>query len=92
MPYLIIALSFGIAGAVVARAKGNSMFIWFLISAVVPFIGLIAAILYRAEADEPRRMCPGCGKVVAVHDALCTRCGTELEYPDELLQPPAAAV
>ena len=92
MAYLIIALSFGLAGALVARAKGNSMFIWFLISAVVPFIGLIAAILYRAEADEPRRQCPGCGKIVAVHDALCTRCGTELEYPDELLQPPAAAV
>ena len=83
MAYLIIALFFALAGAWVARLKGNSMVIWFLISGIVPFVGLLAAMLYRAEADEPRRLCPTCGKVVMLHDALCTRCGTELEYPEE---------
>ena len=33
-----------------------------------------------------------CGKVCMLYDALCTRCGTELEYPDELLQPRAPAL
>lgn len=92
MSYLIIALFFALAGAWVARLKGNSMLLWFVISGVVPFIGLLAALLYRAEADEPRRQCPTCGKVVMLHDALCTRCGTELEFPDELVQPPAPAL
>jgi hypothetical protein len=92
MPYLIIALSFALAGAWVARLKGNSMVIWFLISGIVPFIGLIAALMYRAEDEEPRRSCPTCGRVCMLHDALCTRCGTELEWPDELLQPPAPAL
>jgi hypothetical protein len=89
MAYVIIALFFGLAGAWVARLKGNSMFVWFLISAIIPFVGLLAALLYRAEADEPRRQCPTCGRVCMLHDALCTRCGTELEWPDEVLQPPA---
>ena len=43
----------------------------------------VAAIFMRNEATEPRRECPGCGKVVPAHDALCTRCGTELYLPDD---------
>lgn len=92
MAYLIIALSFALAGAWVARLKGNSMLLWFLISGIVPFLGLIAALLYRADDEEPRRSCPTCGRVCMLHDALCTRCGTELEWPDELVQPPAPAL
>jgi len=88
--YLALCLWFGIAGAVVARIKGSSMFLWFLISAILPLFGLIALMLYRSERDEPRRQCPGCGKIVKIHDALCMRCGTELEFPDEVIAPEAA--
>ncbi|MGH2967936.1 MAG: hypothetical protein ACRDK0_02550, partial [Solirubrobacteraceae bacterium] len=59
----------------------------FLISALLPFAGLLAALLYRNDRDEPRRRCPGCGKVVKLHDALCTRCGTELEFPELVIEP-----
>ena len=90
MIYLLLCLWFGVAGAVVARIKGSSMFLWFLISAIIPLFGLIALMLYRSDRDEPRRQCPGCGKIVMIHDALCTRCGTELEYPDEVIAPEAA--
>jgi hypothetical protein len=80
--YVVIALCFGLAGGLVARQKGSSFFLWFLIAAIPPFIGLLAAVLYRDEREEPLRRCPGCGKVVPVHQALCTRCGTELEFPE----------
>ncbi len=82
MVYLLICLWFGIAGAVVARIKGSSMVLWFLISATLPVFGLLALLLYRSDREELRRQCPGCGKVVKLHDALCTSCGTELEFPD----------
>jgi len=84
--YVFIALGFGLAGGVVARLKGNGWFatgVWFLIALCIPFVGLLCAILYRSDAEELRRRCPGCGKVVPLHDALCTRCGTELEFPEE---------
>jgi hypothetical protein len=83
--YVIICLFFGLAGGVVGRIKGSSFVLWFLISALVPFLGLLTAIFYRWDNRELRRQCPGCGKVVKLHDALCTRCGTELEFPEVAL-------
>jgi hypothetical protein len=89
--YLVIAFSFALAGGLVGRLKGSSFFIWFLISGILPVLGLVAALLYRTERDELRRQCPGCGKIVKLHDALCTRCGTELEFPEIAIEPESAA-
>jgi hypothetical protein len=89
--YLVIAFSFALAGGLVGKIKGSSFFIWFLISGVLPVIGLVAALLYRTERDELRRQCPGCGRIVKLHDAICTRCGTELEFPDVAIEPESAA-
>ena len=91
MAYLITAFSFALAGGLVGRIKGSSFFIWFLISGFLPVIGLVAALLYRSERDELRRQCPGCGRIVKLHDALCIRCGTELEFPDVAIEPESAA-
>jgi uncharacterized OB-fold protein len=57
----------------------------------VPVGGLLAALLYRNDRDELRRQCPGCGRVVKLHDAICTRCGTELEFPDVAIEPESTA-
>ena len=81
MAYLFIALCFAVAGGIVGRLKGSSFFIWFLISGIVPVIGLATALLYRWDRNELRRECPGCGRVVKLHDAICTRCGSELDFP-----------
>jgi hypothetical protein len=62
--------------------KGSSFFVWFLISACVPFLGLLTAVCYRWDKRELRRQCPDCGRIVKLHDAVCTRCGAELEFPD----------
>jgi hypothetical protein len=93
MVYIVIAMSFALAGGFVGRLKGSSFFIWFLISGAVPVIGLAAAVLYRYDTDEPRRRCPTCGNVCMLHDALCTRCGSELDFPEEseIVQPVAPA-
>jgi hypothetical protein len=90
MVYVVIALSFAVAGGIVGRIKGSSFLLWFLISGLFPVIGLAAAVLYRFDSDEPRRTCPDCGRVCMLHDAVCTRCGAELDFPDEseILPPP----
>ena len=87
MAYLVIAFCFGLAGGIVGRIKGSSFVLWFLISAVVPFFGLMAAIAYRFDRDEPRRRCPKCGRVTLAYDALCMRCGEELEFPEQTMAP-----
>ena len=89
--FLLILALFGVAGGLQGRSKGSSFVLWFFISAILPILGPVGALLYRVERDELRRQCPGCGKVVPLYDALCTRCGTELEFPDEAIVPESQA-
>lgn len=91
MAYLVICFFFGLAGGVVGKLKGSSFVLWFLISAILPFVGLLAAVLSRVESDELRRQCPTCGNVVPLHDALCTRCGSELDFPETAIVPASVA-
>ena len=90
--YISIALGFALGGGVVGKIKGSSFWIWFLISGAIPVLGLLAAVCYRSERDELRRQCPGCGRVVKIYDAICTRCGTELDFPEVAIEPESAAM
>jgi hypothetical protein len=90
--YVVIALSFAFAGGIVGKLKGSSFWIWFLVSGAIPVIGLLTAVVYRSERDELRRQCPTCGRVCKVYDALCVRCGTELEFPETAIAPESATV
>jgi hypothetical protein len=85
MPYLFICLVFAITGGVIGRIKGSSFVLWFLISGILPVFGLMAAVLYRFERDEPQRQCPRCGKMLKLYDQLCMGCGLDLEFPEEAL-------
>jgi hypothetical protein len=87
MAYVLIASGFGLGGGYIGKIKGSSFVLWFVISGLVPVFGLLAAIAYRVEREELRRQCPGCGRVTKIYDALCTRCGTELEYPEVAIAP-----
>jgi uncharacterized OB-fold protein len=50
----------------------------------------MAAVCYRWDNRELRRQCPGCGRVLKLHDAVCMKCGYELEFPDVAIAPEAA--
>src|SRR4029453_1050698 len=90
-PYLIVALLFGLTTGIVGRRKGSLFFLWFRVGAILPLLGLIAAVLYRSEHEEPERRCPTCNKVLKLHVQVCPRCGTDLHLPDpaEVRQGPA---
>ena len=82
MAYLVICLCFGLATAIVGKSKGSSFWMWFLIGAVVPFLGLIAALLSRREQGEPERRCPRCGAVHKLYVQVCNKCGEDMYLPD----------
>jgi hypothetical protein len=81
-PYVIIAVTSGIAAGVIGRAKGSSFFIWSMVGLVLPLIGVVAVILYRSEEEEPERQCPTCNRVVKLYVQVCPRCGTDLYMPE----------
>jgi peptidoglycan/LPS O-acetylase OafA/YrhL len=91
LSFLVILFFFGLAGGYIGRVKGSSFTMWFLISFCIPFIGLLTAVLYRYENEELRRECPRCHKVLKLYDAVCMRCGNELEFPDVAIAPEARA-
>ena len=81
--YLVIAFFFGLAGGVVGKIKGSSF------CAVVPDLGDRAVPRPARGGPLPLRAATSCaasardcGKIVKLYDALCTRCGTELEFPE----------
>lgn len=69
--YIVIIFFFGLATAIIGRAKGSSFWIWFLVGAVLPFLGLIAVILSRRDKDEPERQCPHCLNAVKIYVQVC---------------------
>jgi DNA-directed RNA polymerase subunit RPC12/RpoP len=85
MGLIVILFFFGLAGGMIGKLKGSSFFIWFLVAFCVPFIGVACAALYRWDREELRRQCPSCGRVIKLHDAVCMRCGEELEFPQYAL-------
>jgi hypothetical protein len=89
LAFLGAGIGCAIATGFVGRAKGSSFWLWLAIGIVLPFIGLIAALLYRFEQDEPERRCPRCGKVLKLYVQVCPRCGEDLYLPDpsEVRQP-----
>ena len=81
MEFLSILFFFGLSAGVVARVRGSSFKLWFLIGFCLPGLGTLAALLYRGDRDEPDRRCEHCGAVVKLHDQVCMRCGEDLEFP-----------
>jgi ribosomal protein S27AE len=86
MEAIVILIFFGLSAGTVAKIKGSSFLIWFMVGFVLPGIGTIAALLYRNERTGLHRRCPECGNVVALHDQVCMQCGRDLEFPDPVAE------
>jgi DNA-directed RNA polymerase subunit RPC12/RpoP len=82
--YVVLAVFFGLSAGAIAKIKGGSFWLWFLIGLCLPGIGTLAALFMRWERGEPRRRCPECGNGVALADQVCMRCGADLDFPAEL--------
>lgn len=77
MSFVVILFFFGLATGIIGRIKGSSFLLWFVIGFCLPILGLLAAILYRWETEEPQKQCPRCGAILKVADQVCMRCGED---------------
>jgi len=78
-----IVFFLGLSCGVIGKIKGSSFLLWFLIGVATVGVGILAALLYRVERNEPVRECPTCGTVLALSTQVCTRCGEDLDWPFE---------
>jgi ribosomal protein S27AE len=85
LAYVVLIFFCGLSAGIIGKLRGSSFWIWFAVGLVLPVIGSIAAALYRNERNEPRRECPECGNVVAIHVQVCTRCGRDLDWPEQVI-------
>jgi Zn ribbon nucleic-acid-binding protein len=84
MGYVFICFCCGLSAGFIGRYKGSSFLLWFAIGFVIPILGTIAALLWRFEDNEVFRECDECGHVMPLYQQVCTRCGADQEWPEEL--------
>jgi hypothetical protein len=89
MTFLVILFFFGLSAGSVAKIKGHSFFLWFLIGFCLPIFGTIAALAASNErrADVRMRRCTECPNVMPVYVQVCSRCGADLPYPEPAPEP-----
>jgi hypothetical protein len=75
---------FGLSAGTIGKIKGSSFWIWFLVGLVLPGLGTLVAMLYRYETSEPQRRCPECERLQPIYQQVCTGCGRDLEFPEEI--------
>jgi hypothetical protein len=78
---LVILFFFGLSSGAIAKIKGSSFVLWFVIGFCLPVFGTLLALVYRNERSTRRRPCPECGHVVPLYDQVCGRCGADLDFP-----------
>jgi hypothetical protein len=83
--FVVLAFFCGLSAGVIGKLKGSSFWIWFLVGTVLPLIGTLAAIAYRNEHREERRRCETCRALQPVHVQVCTRCGRDLDWPEQVI-------
>ncbi len=59
MEYVVLAFFCGLSAGVIGKLKGSSFFIWFLVGAVLPLLGTIAASSTASSTASRRRTLPG---------------------------------
>jgi Zn ribbon nucleic-acid-binding protein len=85
MAYLVICFFCGLSAGSIGKWKGSSFFLWFVIGAVIPIVGTIAALAWRFEDEEPYRECDECGATLPLYQQVCSHCGADQEWPEELV-------
>ena len=73
--YIILAAVAGIVGAILARPKGRSPILWFILCAIVPLLVIAIALLPSVVAKGFTKKCPYCAEIIKEDATVCKYCG-----------------
>jgi hypothetical protein len=76
--YVILIVVAGIVGASLARPKGRSPVLWFLLCAVLPLLVIAIALLPPVLSHGITKRCPFCHEIVKANARVCKFCGSIL--------------
>ncbi len=76
--YIILIAVVGIIGAILARPKGRSPVLWFLLCAMFPLLIVAIAMLPSVIAKGINKKCPYCTEIIKEGAVVCKYCGMNL--------------
>lgn len=72
--YFILIVVAGIAGAALAKQKGRSPILWFLLCAIIPLLVIAIALLPPVVAIGINKRCPHCAEIIKENATVCKYC------------------
>lgn len=73
--YLILIAVTGIVGSILAKHKGRSQILWFILCAIVPLLVIAILFLPAVVAKGITKKCSHCAEIIKEDATVCKYCG-----------------
>ena len=73
--YIVLIAIAGIVGAVLAKSKGRSQILWFILCAIIPLLVIAIFFLPSVVRKGITKKCIHCAEIIKEDASVCKYCG-----------------